>query len=99
MLDATAHASPLASGEAPEGDKTGGGGLVEGAVGVIGGEVLAIEGVRGGTAGDGAGSFVELKADGAGDGPLGLVYEGVEGGFQRREPEAVIGEFGVALLD
>ncbi len=93
------HGGPLAGGEAPEGDKAGGRGFVEGATRVVGGEVFIVEGVRGCAACYGAGSLVELEADGAGDGLLGLVYKGVEGGLQRGEPEAFVGELGVALLD
>src|SRR4028118_2176923 len=99
LLRAAVDAGPLAGGEAPEGYKAGGGGLVEGAVGVVGREVLAVEGVGGRAAHDGAASLVELEADGAGDGLLGFGDEGVEGGLQGGEPEAVVGELGVALFD
>src|SRR5215207_11624937 len=98
MFCAPVHPGPLAGGEAPEGDKAGGGSFVEGTVGVVGGEALVVEGFRGGASGDRGGAFVELKLDGAGYGLLGLVDEGVEGGFEGGEPEAVVGEFGVALL-
>src|SRR5919107_2889323 len=93
------HGCPLAGGESPEGNKAGGGGFVEGAVGVVGGEVFVVEGVRGRAARYGAGSPVELETDGAGDGPLGFVHKGVEGGFQGRKPEAFVGKLCVALLD
>src|SRR4051794_10226282 len=58
-------ACPLAGGETPEGDEAGGCGFVEGAVGIVGGEVLAVEGVRGCSAGDGGVTLVELEADGS----------------------------------
>src|SRR5215213_1189715 len=99
MLDASVYPGPLAGGEAPEGDKAGCGCFVEGTVRVVGGEVLIIEGLRGCTAGDGAGSLVEPEADGAGYCLLGFVDESVEGGFQGGEPEAIVGQFGVALFD
>src|SRR5215210_7702222 len=98
LIEPPVHACPLAGGEAPERDKAGGGGFVEGAIGVVGSEVLAVEGQGGGTSGDRAGALVELEADRAGYGLLGLVYEGVEGGLEGCEPEAVVGELGVALL-
>src|SRR3712207_3877828 len=98
LSDTSVHACPLAGGEAPEGDKAGGGGFVEGAVGVVGGELLAVEGEGGCAPHHGTRTLVELEADGAGYGLLGLVYEGIEGGLEGREPEAVVGELGVALL-
>src|SRR3712207_1224874 len=91
MFDASVYPGPLAGGEAPEGYKAGCGCLVEGTVRVVGCEVHVIEGLRGGTAGDGAGSLIELEADGAGHGLLGLVDKSVEGGFQGGEPEAFVG--------
>ena len=47
MFDVPVHVCPLAGGESPEGNKAGGGGFVEGATGVVGGEVFVIEGMRG----------------------------------------------------
>ena len=93
------YARPLARGETPEGDKAGCGGFIEGAVGIVGSEVSIVEGVWSCASRYGAGSLVKLEADGARNGLLGLVYEGVEGGFQGGEPEAFVGELGVTLLD
>src|SRR3712207_4696581 len=99
LSDALVYAGPVAGGGGPAGAEPGGGGFVEGAVGVVGGEVFAVKGAWGCAACYGAGSFVKLEADGAGNGLLGVVYKGVQGGFEGCEPEAVVGELGVALLD
>ena len=98
LFDASVHASPLAGGEAPEGDKAGGGGFVEGTVRVVGGEVLTVEGEGGGAPHHGTRTLEELEADGAGYGLLGLDHKGVEGGFKCRELEYFVVELGVALL-
>src|SRR5215211_5350877 len=92
-------ACPLAGCESPEGNKACCCGLVEGTVRIVGGKVFAVEGVRGSAAHDGAVAFVELEADGASDSLLGLGNEGVEGGFEGGEPQALVGELGVALFD
>ena len=60
---------------------------------------MAVEGVGGCAAHDGAVAFVEFEADGASDGLLSLCDEGIEGGFEGGEPQALVGEFGVALFD
>src|SRR5215203_2887305 len=99
VLCATVDACPLAGGEAPEGYEACCGGFVECAVGIVGGEVFAVEGVRGFAAHDGFVSFVEFEADGAGYGLLRFCDKGVEGGFEGGEPQALVGEFGVALFD
>src|SRR5215207_4864928 len=99
LLHATVHPGPLPCGEAPQRNETGGGGFVEGAVRVVGGELLAVERLRSSTSGDGTGALVQLEPHRAGYGLLGLPNKSVEGAFEGREPEAVVGKFGVALLD
>src|SRR5215210_7817862 len=98
MFCTAVDACPLAGGEAPEGDEACGGGFVEGAARVVGGEVFVVEGVLGRAADDGGVAFIQFEADGACYGLLGLGDEGVEGGFEGGEPEAFVGEFGVALF-
>src|SRR5919206_4619006 len=99
VLCTAVDACPLAGGEAPECDKTGGCGFVEGATGVVGGQVFAIEGVRRGAADHAGVALVKLEADGAGYGLLGFVDEGIEGRLQGGEPQAFVGELCVALFD
>ena len=69
--------------------------MVEAVALVVGGEVVAIEGVGRFAADGSAGALVELDADGAGEGLLGGVHKGVEGAAQGAVPEAVVDELGV----
>src|SRR5580693_8122282 len=59
------------------------------------GEVGAIERERRDTLGDVEGAFPQFEADSAGDALLRDVEKSVEGFAQRREPQAVVNEFGV----
>ena len=67
--------------------------------GVVGGEVVAVEPAVGAPAGDEAPARLEPQADVAGDELLGVAHERVERLLERREPEAVVHELGVAGLE
>src|SRR5271169_1135983 len=59
-------------------------------------EVSAIERKRRDALCDGERALPELQADGAGDALLRDIEETVECGTQRRKPQTVVNEFGVA---
>ena len=84
----------------PQLDEALGQRLVEGVAGVVGREVVVVEGLlplrRPVT--DGA-AAVQRQPDLAGDMLAGLVDEAVEGALERREPQAVVDQLGPALLD
>ena len=73
--------------------------MAEAVGGVVGGELVVVEAVRAAPAGDLAAAGLEAQAHLAGDELLARVDERVEGLLQRREPEAVVDELGVAGLD
>lgn len=83
----------------PQVDEAFGQALVELVAGVVSGQVEAVERERRTAAGSQAGPFMQLHAHFAGDTELGLLDKGIQREAQRGEPQAVVDQFGIFLLD
>ena len=73
--------------------------MAEGVGRVVGGEVVAVEAAVGAPAGHEAAARLEPQPHVAGDELLRVRHERVERLLERREPEAVVDELGVARLE
>ena len=91
---------PGGHAQAPEPDEALGVGVPERVAGVVGGQLVVVEGDRAATPVDGQGARrLETQPDLTGDVALGLGHEGVEGRLERREPQAVVDQLGPARLE
>ena len=73
--------------------------MAEGVGGVVGGEVVAVEATVGPPTRDEAPARFEPEPHVAGDEALRVAHEGVERLLERREPQAVVDQLGVAGLE
>ena len=91
---------PGGDAETPQADEALGVGVAEGVGGVVGGQVVVVERHRAAAADHGAGAGRgEAQAHLAGDVALRLGDERIEGGLERREPQAVVDQLGPARLE
>ena len=90
---------PGLDAEAPQPHEALGVRVAEAVGGVVGGQAVVVEAVRAAPTDHVAPARFEAQPHLAGDEALALVDEGVEGLLQRREPQAVVDELGVAALE
>ena len=90
---------PRLDREPPEPHEAGGVLVAERVVGLVGRELVVVEPAFGAPARDEAAAGLEAEPDLAGDVALGRVDERVERLAQRREPQPVVDELGVAGLE